>query len=75
MALIIRSSKPSKHDQLIYASICKTIKALSDEFDIYVQMSHDEKNPQWEKVGTFSPETNDLVIDEINKLLNMKQVR
>jgi len=71
---IIRSSKPSKHDQCCYGSVCKSIKALSDEFEVYVQISHDENNPEWEKVG-MSYTGDNLPIEEINRVINLKQIR
>jgi hypothetical protein len=72
---IVRSGVPSKYDECAYGSVCKSVKPLRDEFDIYVQMSHDDNSPRWEKVGTFSPKTYELVIQEVTKILNIKQVK
>lgn len=72
---IIRSGPPSKYDECRYGSVCKSIKSMHDEFEIHVQISHDEQHPQWESVGIFSTKTKDLVAGEINKILSMKQVR
>ena len=69
---IVRSGPPSKYDECSYGSVCKSIKTGSDQFDIYVQMNRDDQNPHWEKVGTFSPETNNLVDDEVNTVLMRK---
>jgi hypothetical protein len=71
--LIIRHSKPSKHDVCCYGSVCKSLKVHSDEFDIYVQMSENQDNPNWEKAGTFTPKTEELVTQEINRMLNIKK--
>ena len=73
-SLIVRWGKPSKHDQLSYGTICQSL-GRGDSFDIYVQMNEDDSNPLWEMVGTFSPKTQDLIMEEVNRLLNLKQVR
>lgn len=72
---IVRWGKPSKHDQLPYGTICKSGHTAKQMFEIYVQMSHDDQFPEWEKVGDFSPVTYHVIEEEVNKILNVKQVR
>lgn len=45
---IVRAAKPNKYDQAPKNSICKVVKALSNEYDIYRQLSSDNDNPIWE---------------------------
>jgi hypothetical protein len=72
--MLVRFSKPCKYDQSSYGTVCKTIKTMSDTFEIYIQMSKDECYPCWEKVGIFSEKTEHLISEEVNRILNIKQV-
>jgi hypothetical protein len=73
--LIVRSGKPSRYDQLPYGAICQALTdPHSDNFEIYVQMNQDDRIPRWEKVGVFSPETQQSIMEEVNKIFNMKKV-
>jgi hypothetical protein len=71
--MLFRSGEPTKYDQSPYGTICKRVKSLTDKFEIYVQMSKNDCCPLWEKVGMFSPETESLIEEEVNKILNIKK--
>lgn len=73
--MIGRWGKPSKHDQVPYGTICKSGSIYNQIFEIYVQMSEDDKNPSWEKVGDFRPANYHLIEEEVKKILSLKQNR
>jgi hypothetical protein len=72
--MLIRSGKPSQYDQSPYGTLCKRVKAMSDVFENYIQMSKNDCYPCWEKVGIFTPDTECLIVEEVNRLLRIKEV-
>ena len=54
MIRIIRFGEPSKLDHAPYGTECKVTR--SKEFDIYIQMSQNEENPNWMFIGNFQNE-------------------
>lgn len=72
--VLVRTGEPSKYDQSPYGTLCKKVKMMSDVFEMYIQMNKDDCNPRWEKVGIFSPETENLAIVEVNRILNIKKI-
>jgi len=53
LPVLMRHSKPSNLDQAPQGSLCKVLKVLSSEYDLYKQIGSDESNPYWELIGTF----------------------
>jgi len=51
--MIVRFGEPSKMDMAPYKSLCKVANS-SNTVEIYIQMSHDEDNPNWVSMGTFN---------------------
>ena len=51
---IIRHGIPCKFDHAPYGTRCKIIHG--EEYELYVQSSKDEANPEWELIGTFKEE-------------------
>ncbi len=45
-------SVPTKFTQKPHGTICKVMKD-NEEFDFYIQVSHDINFPKWEKFGTI----------------------
>jgi hypothetical protein len=72
---INRRGEPSKHDQLPYGTICKSGDISKNNFNVYVQTSRDECFPCWEKIFVSFPESDYSIEKEVDKLLNIKQVR
>lgn len=68
--MLIRHGEPSKYDHSPYGTICKSVRALSDEFEIYVQLSNDESVPSWEMVGIFTKGTEHAIQEEVQRLIN-----
>ncbi len=52
VTVLIRHSEPSEFDQHPYGTICKVKNVES--YDIYLQVGHDEDDPQWEFFGHFN---------------------
>lgn len=72
--IIVRYGEPSKYDQAPYGTLCKRIKTMSEAFEMYIQTSKNDTDPCWEKVGIFYPETEALMIKEVNEILNMRNI-
>lgn len=51
ITVLIRRSEPSEFDQHPYGTVCK-VKHV-DNYDVYIQVGHDEDHPQWELLGIF----------------------
>lgn len=71
--MLIRHGEPSKYDYSPFGTICKCIKTLNDEFEIYVQMSNDEESPQWERLGIFSSSSEHTIQEEVNKMIGLNK--
>lgn len=67
--ILTRYGEPSKYDHGPFGSICKVIKAVSSKYDVYVQVNNDEENPTWHLIGSFSDQTDDDLIDQVNQML------
>lgn len=51
---INRFGEPGKMDHAPYGTECKVTK--HKDFDLYIQMSKNEENPNWVFIGTFQNE-------------------
>lgn len=49
--ILIRNSEPGEYDQHPYGTACKIQR--QETYDIYLQVSHDEDNPNWELLGNY----------------------
>lgn len=68
--MLIRTGEPSKYDEFPYGTPCKVAKTMGDTFELYVQISHDDASPCWEKVGIFPTETDYCcMVREIERVL------
>lgn len=56
--MIVRYGPPSKMDTASYHSICKVPKN-QDTVEIYLQISHDEENPNWIPYAEFAQPVSD----------------
>jgi hypothetical protein len=54
METIIRHSAPSKLDQAPKGTECKVENG--EEYQLYVQCSSQEEDPQWQLMGTYQKE-------------------
>lgn len=52
-SIIKRYSVPHKFDHAEYKAICHVIRD-SDQCDVYMQMSHNEDNPEWLYIESVS---------------------
>ena len=50
--IIIRNGKPNKYDQAPQGALCKVITSLSQDCDLYKQISSHDDEPIWEFIGT-----------------------
>lgn len=50
---LIRNGKPNKYDQAPQGTYCKTMNGLSDQYDLYQQISSNEDEPIWYLIGTY----------------------
>ena len=73
--MIRRYGAPSKYDQSPYGTLCKSGKEGSNVFAVYIQMNEDDEFPLWEKIGMFAIDMDDVIIEEANRILNIKQFR
>ena len=70
--IINRWGEPSKLDQAPFATQCKVFKNNHDLFDVYLQISHDEINPNWIFIGTFDKDcSDDMIVSNIQKTLKI----
>jgi hypothetical protein len=60
---IVRHGAPCKLDQAEYATQCVVNKG--SEFELYIQVSQNEDNPDWEFIGKFPNDTSENHIKEI----------
>ena len=67
--MLIRTGEPSKYDEFPYGTPCKVAKTIGDTFEVYVQISHDETSPCWERIGIFSSDTEQTIQEEIERVL------
>jgi hypothetical protein len=61
---IVRHAPPTKLDHAVYGSTC-IIHSTTGEFDIYLQTSQDDADPEWEHLGNFNEQSAHLIEDEI----------
>lgn len=65
---ILRYAEPNLMDESPHGTHCKVAKGK--EFDLYVQINHDDSKPNWIFIGTFSNDTSDMAIkDEVDHVL------
>ena len=80
MSNITRYHKPTKYDRYDIGTLCKTLKDMPEEKDIYcfkqkqddtdkfelhVQVSKDKQNPDWKPIGEFFTKIfNDILYNE-----------
>lgn len=50
--MIVRFGPPSKMDYAPYHSICKVANS-GDTVEFFLQISHDDENPNWISIGEF----------------------
>lgn len=73
--MITRFSEPSKMDTSCFGTICKVSSGL-DSFDIYLQISHTEEEPNWIFIGNYSNIVpDDSIYQDIEKILAPKNNR
>ena len=80
VCIYTRWSAPSKYDECPYGTIIRQSSTRNNEclqppFEVYVQMSKDDRSPLWEKIGTFTSDDKEVLIQHARKLLNLKQIR
>ena len=61
---ITRYSEPSSFDHAPRGSICKKIRSMSDDFEIWVQVSEKEEEPCWVMAGSYNSDTPDSLIEQ-----------
>lgn len=66
-SIITRFGEPSKSDTAQHSTICR-VSNSPDSFDIYLQISHDEENPNWILMGQYHSSISDQ--DILNDIHN-----
>lgn len=69
MDMITRFGEPSSYDHCQFGTLCKKLKVHMKDYDIYVQVSNNESNPEWELVGTFNDLTEKTIEEEVLKVI------
>lgn len=59
LPMVTRFGHPSKMDTSCFGTICKVSNGM-ESFDIYLQISHTEEEPNWTFIGNYSS----IVLDE-----------
>jgi hypothetical protein len=66
--MLTRHSQPSELDQHPYGTACKV--NIQETYDIYLQVSEDEDNPNWELLGNYNlTHEQDLLFTEMHARL------
>jgi hypothetical protein len=65
--MLSRCGEPTKYDHAPYGTVCKVIKTMQDEFELYIQLGADEAAPQWQSIGSYTVTSLENAIDEIIK--------
>ena len=67
--MVTRFGQPSKMDTSPFGTICK-VSCHPNSFDIYLQISHDENEPNWTCLGSYNSDVADQHIhDQVQKIL------
>lgn len=70
--MIIRHGAPTKLDHAPFGTSCKSVHAIGEGFDLYIQYSKDERNPLWEHMGNFSGDVLDShICDKIKDAFSL----
>lgn len=73
-SIVTRFGEPSKMDTARHGTICR-VSATPDSFDIYLQISHAEEEPNWTFMGTYSSSVSDThIYNDVHKVLLFKQL-
>ncbi len=51
--VLVRRSQPCELDQAPYGTPCR-VNGHHNEYDIYLQIGHNEEHPRWELLGNFN---------------------
>lgn len=71
--IITRFGEPSKMDTADFGTICR-VSASPESFDIYLQISHAQEDPNWTYMGTYSSSVSDTYIyNDVHKVLSKQQ--
>ena len=63
---LVRHGKPGKYDQASYGAQCKVID--NKGFDLYIQRSNKEDEPDWEYIGSFPHDADEHFIENLSRL-------
>jgi len=73
--IIDRYGIPTELDQFPYGTQCKVSNHHHNEYDLYLQVSDDEDNPEWDLLGTFTTSSNQFEIEQLMMSRLRKNVR
>lgn len=62
--VLIRHGVPTKYDHAAYGTYCKSVNTIGDGFELFIQLSHEEDDPNWISYGNYS-HVDDTHIDEL----------
>lgn len=72
--IVTRFGEPGKMDTAQFGTICR-VSSTPETFDIYLQISHDEEEPNWTYMGPYSSSVTDTYIySDVHKILLSKQL-
>lgn len=67
--MIERFGPPSKMDSCPHGTLCKVANSLN-KVEIYIQISHDENNPNWISLGLYNQDvSNEHIQSAVQKTL------
>lgn len=70
VTIIERYGMPTHMDQMPYGTGCKVIDHNHNEYDLYLQVGHDQEKPNWELIERFSNRSHENALqDTINHRL------
>ncbi len=71
--IITRFGEPSKMDTAQFGTICR-VSSSPESFDVYLQISHDEVDPNWTYMGAYNSSICDNdIYNDVHKVLQSKQ--
>lgn len=72
--IVTRFGEPSKMDTAQFGTICR-VSSNPESFDIYLQISHSEEEPNWTYMGAYSSSVSDTFLyNNVHKILLSKQL-
>jgi len=72
--IVTRFGEPSKMDTAKFGTICR-VSCTPESFDIYLQISHNEEDPNWTYMGAYSSLISDTELyNNVHKTLLSKQL-